>query len=73
MPFMFVAGEHAKNDIDQDWRLSLEQEGYSVSVLLEGLGEMEAVQDLFLEHIDFAIKHKMYDIIEKKAVYATQK
>ncbi len=72
MPFMFVSGEHAKNDIDQDWREALEREGYRVEVRLKGLGELKAIQELFVEHIDFATKHKMHDIIEKKATYSKQ-
>ncbi|MFR9650808.1 MAG: sirohydrochlorin cobaltochelatase [Rikenellaceae bacterium] len=73
MPFMFVAGEHARNDIAGDWSEELTEQGYRVSSLLEGLGELPAVQELFLEHIDFAIKNRMYDIIEKKATYAAEK
>lgn len=73
MPFMFVSGEHAKNDIDGDWREELTKLGYEVNVLLEGLGEIAAIQDLFLEHIEFATKNQMYDIVEKKYNYATQK
>ncbi len=73
MPFMFVAGEHAKNDIDGEWRESLIEEGYKVEVLLEGLGELPAIQEIFLDHIDFATKNQMYDIIEKKSGYANQK
>ncbi|MFR9615386.1 MAG: sirohydrochlorin cobaltochelatase [Rikenellaceae bacterium] len=73
MPFMFVAGEHAKNDIAEDWANDLTEQGYRVEPLLEGLGEIPAIQNLFLEHIDFAIKNRMYDIIEKKAAYAAEK
>ncbi len=73
LPFMFVAGEHAKNDIDQDWREQLEGQGYQVTVQLEGLGEIGTIQELFLEHLDWATKHQMYDIIEKKAAYAAAK
>lgn len=73
LPFMFVAGEHAKNDIDQDWREQLEEQGYQVTVQLEGLGEIRDIQELFLEHLDWATKHQMYDIIEKKAAYAAAK
>ncbi len=73
MPFMFVAGEHAKNDIQGDWRESLEKEGYTVKVLLEGLGEIPAVQQLLLDHIAFATKWQMHDIMEKKVGYANGK
>ena len=39
IPFMFVAGEHAKNDIAGDWKENLEKQGYRVDVLMEGLGQ----------------------------------
>ncbi len=73
MPFMFVAGEHAKEDINGEWRESLTEEGYSVKVLMEGLGEIPAIQELILKHIDYATKYQMYDIMEKKSNYANPK
>ncbi|MFR9535794.1 MAG: sirohydrochlorin cobaltochelatase [Rikenellaceae bacterium] len=73
MPFMFVAGEHAKKDIAGDWSNDLTERGYNVTLRLEGLGELQAIQNLFLEHLDFAIENQMYDIIEKKADYAAEK
>ncbi len=69
MPFMFVAGEHAKNDIAEDWSEQLTQAGYEVEPLLEGLGEDSAIQQIFMDHIEFVLANKMYDIIEKKAGY----
>ena len=44
LPFMFVAGDHAKNDIAGDIRQALEAKGYEVSVLLEGLGQNPEIQ-----------------------------
>ncbi len=70
MPFMFVAGVHAKKDIDGDWRSEMSDMGYDVSVLQMGLGEIKEVQELYMEHLDFAFENQMFDIIEKKANYA---
>lgn len=70
MPFMVVAGEHAKMDIKGDWYSRLSEEGYNVTMLLEGMGEFAEIQALVLEHVEFAIHNQMYDIIEKKALYA---
>lgn len=70
MPFMFVAGEHAKNDIAQDMKGELEQQRYDVSVLMEGLGQNEAIQNLFVEHARFSATHKYLDIAKKKKDYA---
>lgn len=73
IPFMFVAGDHAKNDIAGDWKEHLEKEGYKVEVSMKGMGEIPAIQDLFIEHIRFVMHHKMLDIMEKKADYAKGK
>ncbi|MFI3269484.1 MAG: sirohydrochlorin cobaltochelatase [Rikenellaceae bacterium] len=69
MPFMFVCGEHAKNDIAGDWAEMLTKEGFEVSVIMEGLGEQVVMQSLLMEHIDFALKNQMYDIMKKKSEY----
>lgn len=53
VPFMFVAGDHAKNDIAGDWKDELEKKGYKVNVLLKGLGEYPAIQELFIQHVKF--------------------
>jgi len=54
VPFMIVAGDHAKNDMageDEDsWKSILENRGYDVEVILKGLGEMDEIGDLFVEH-----------------------
>lgn len=73
MPFMFVAGDHANNDIAGDWKKELEDKGYEVSILMEGLGQNPDIQNLFIEHARFAAKHKMIDIMDKKKAYAAGK
>ena len=55
MPFMIVAGDHAKNDMageDDSWMSELKEEGYEVRAIIKGLGEMEGIQNLILEHIE---------------------
>lgn len=73
IPFMFVAGDHAKNDIAGDMKETLEEKGYKVSVLMEGLGENPAIQQIYIDHINFIIKHKQIDIVDKKKGYASAK
>lgn len=73
IPFMFVAGEHAKNDISGDWKDELEKQGYEVTVFMEGLGQNPAVQDIFVEHARFSATHKYLDIVKKKKDYAEGK
>ncbi len=55
MPFMLVAGDHAKNDMageEDSWKSELEEEGYEVRVIMKGLGEFEGIRRIFLEHIE---------------------
>lgn len=55
MPFMLVAGDHAKNDMageEDSWKSELEAEGYEVRVIMKGLGEFEGIRRIFLEHIE---------------------
>lgn len=57
MPFMLVAGDHAKNDMaggEDSWKSRLEEEGYQVRVIMKGLGELEGIRRIFLEHIEAA-------------------
>jgi len=72
VPLMFVAGDHAKNDISVDWKEALEAAGLQVQLNIEGLGEVPEIQELFLEHLRFAVQHRTRDIMEKKADYSKQ-
>ena len=54
-PLMVVAGDHALNDMAGDdessWLSILKAEGYEVCPVLEGLGEMESIQEIYVEHV----------------------
>ncbi|MBQ1464661.1 MAG: sirohydrochlorin cobaltochelatase, partial [Ruminococcus sp.] len=58
-PLMVVAGDHAHNDMAGDeedsWKSVFEAEGYEVECLLRGLGENEAIRQLYTEHAQAAI------------------
>ena len=58
MPMMMVAGDHANNDMagaDADSHKSiLEKEGFTVTTYIHGLGENEAVRQMFVERADEA-------------------
>ncbi|HBG40941.1 MAG TPA: sirohydrochlorin cobaltochelatase [Porphyromonadaceae bacterium] len=73
VPFMFVAGDHAKNDIATDWKEALEKEGFEVEVLMKGLGQYPAIRDLYLAHLQFAATHRVEGITERKARYQGSK
>lgn len=51
VPLLFVAGDHANNDISVEWKEVLEKEGLTVDVRLEGLGEVPEIQNLYIEKI----------------------
>ena len=58
-PLMVVAGDHAHNDMAGDeedsWKSVFEAEGYEVECLLRGLGENEAIRQLYTEHAQAAV------------------
>jgi sirohydrochlorin cobaltochelatase len=60
IPFMIVAGDHAKNDMAGDkedsWKSILERAGYEVECKMQGLGELEVVQEMFIRHVKEAME-----------------
>lgn len=59
MPYMLVAGDHAINDMAGDgedtWKTLFEQAGYTTDAWLKGLGENEAYQEIYVQHIKDAL------------------
>lgn len=59
-PFMAAAGSHAHRDLageqEDSWKRVLEQEGYQVVCVMEGLGQIAAVQEIFAAHIRAAMR-----------------
>lgn len=59
-PLMVVAGDHANNDMagdDEDtWKTAFKNEGYEVECVVEGLGQLEEIQQLFVEHARAAVE-----------------
>ncbi len=59
-PLMVVAGDHANNDMAGDeedsWKSILEGEGYEVECILEGLGQVPAIQEIYVEHTKAALE-----------------
>ena len=54
-PFMLVAGDHATNDMASDeedsWKSILEANNIVVKAEVSGLGEVEAIQNIFIKHL----------------------
>ncbi len=60
MPFMAVAGDHARNDLAGDepdsWKSLLTKAGVTCSVVLKGTGEYDDVVDIWIEHLRRAME-----------------
>lgn len=55
LPFMVVAGDHAKNDMageEDSWKEKLLVTGYEVKAVVKGLGEMKGIRNIYQEHIE---------------------
>lgn len=54
LPFMIVAGDHAKNDMageEDSWKTELRAAGYEVTAVVKGLGELKGIRNIYMEHI----------------------
>lgn len=69
VPFMFVAGDHARNDIDGEWREKLEGEGFKASSILEGLGKIPEIQNIYIDHIKEAFNAPVLDAAGQKSSF----
>lgn len=58
-PLMVVAGDHANNDMAGDdpdsWKSTFEAAGYEVVPVVRGLGELEDIQKIYVQHAQAAI------------------
>ena len=55
-PLLLTAGDHARNDIAKEWKELFEQQGFDVEVRLQGLGEIKAIRDIYVNHIKDMLK-----------------
>ena len=61
MPFMTVAGDHARNDMagpeENSWKSILEKEGINCVVVLKGTAEFQEFVDIWVDHLRAAFEH----------------
>lgn len=61
MPFMSVAGDHARNDMagpeENSWKSILEKEGINCVVVLKGTAEFQEFVDIWVDHLRAALEH----------------
>ena len=61
-PLMVVAGDHANNDMagddDDSWKSQFEASGYfdKIDTQISGLGEIDAIQQIYVDHTKNAIE-----------------
>ena len=62
VPFMLVAGDHANNDMagdeDDSFKSQLLKAGFKVDTYIHGLGEISAIQNIYVQHVRDAIDNK---------------
>ena len=58
-PLMVVAGDHAHNDMASDesdsLRTQFEDAGYEVDCILDGLGQVPEIQQIYVAHVQEAL------------------
>lgn len=61
VPFMSVAGDHARNDMcgaeEDSWKSVLKKEGIESECILKGTGEIPQIVDVWIDHIKSAVAH----------------
>lgn len=61
MPFMSVAGDHAKNDMagqeSDSWQSILTSAGFEVTIVLKGTAEYEQFVNIWVDHLGEVMKH----------------
>lgn len=61
MPFMSVAGDHAKNDMTGDeedsWKSVLTRAGFACEAILKGTAEYDVFVDIWVDHLGGALGH----------------
>ena len=61
MPFMSVAGDHARNDMagpgEDSWKSILEKEGIQCVPVLKGTAEYQEFVDIWVDHLKTAFSH----------------
>ena len=61
MPFMSVAGDHARNDMagpePDSWKSILEKEGVECVPVLKGTAEFQEFVDIWVDHLRIALDH----------------
>ncbi|MDO4485028.1 MAG: sirohydrochlorin cobaltochelatase [Bacillota bacterium] len=70
-PLMVVAGDHAENDMagdDEDsWKNMFVAAGFKVECQINGLGVIEAIQNVYVQHANTALENKASEVAKAEA------
>lgn len=69
VPLLFVAGDHARNDIEVDWVKAFESRGLPTTTWIEGLGEIDAIQQLYVDRVRGAMNGPEPTSVDIKNAY----
>lgn len=71
MPLMIVAGDHARNDLAGDeedsWASILKADGFETEVILKGMGEIDAIAQMFVSHLNEA--EQLPGVVRRGKIY----
>lgn len=66
IPCLFVAGDHAKNDIAGEWTERMNKAGFKTSATLHSLGEVDEVINIIINHAKHAEQYRTFSAWEQK-------
>lgn len=76
-PFMVVAGDHANNDMadesdEASWAAKFTAAGFQTQSVLEGLGQIAAIDEIYVRHVQAAIDSPALDVPEQTEQASTE-
>lgn len=71
-PFMVVAGDHANNDMadasdTESWAAKFAAAGFQTQSVIEGIGQIAAIDEIYARHVQEAIDSPSLDVPESSA------
>ncbi len=69
VPLLFLAGDHARNDIETEWTTEFEKHGFPTNAWIEGLGEIPEIQALYIDRIHKAKDYQHKTSLDIKSDY----
>ncbi len=51
LPLMLVCGDHARNDMADEWKSEFEKNGFETRCDMTGLGEIKEIREMYVEHL----------------------